>query len=382
MKKVYLGLISLIVAVLVPASVFAYAKSSENAVTISQEQVINDDVYVAAESLTIDGLVNGDVYVAANRVTIRGTVNGDVIAVGRLIEVTGVVGEDLRVAGNTVSVTSAAKIGDSFSAAGSDITLSRDSNVGGAIQVAGAAISLEGTVGRGVVAGGEDLDINATVEGDIHAGTNSLSFGKNADINGKVKYQSAEEAVIADGASFVSEPQRIEINQSNAVGSLFGARIVSAIIGFSMAFVTGIAIILINKRHTRHIGHRIIEKPSQNMAVGLLAVVAGVPLALFLMTTLVGIPLGIITLLLWGIGLYVAKIFAAVAIGDWVLRRGKDKKAEIPSLYQALAVGLGLYFVLSIIPFIGFLVGLAATTAGFGALLTESYRSITHDIKE
>lgn len=382
MKKLYIGLASLIMLMMLPMTAFAYAKSSDNSITIAQDQVINDDVYVAAESLTIDGIVNGDVYAVAGRVTIRGTVNGDVIAAGRLVEVTGVVSDDLRVAGNTISVTSGAKIGDSFSGAGSDIAVSRDSTIGGGVQVAGAAVSLDGSIGRGIVAGGESLNINAPVQGSVNVGTNKLIFGEKADIKGKVKYQSTSPAKIDDNAKFVVEPQQVEMSKPRAAGSLFGARIINAMIGFAMAFVTGLAIILINKRHTRHIANRIIEKPLQIMAIGLLAILAGVPLALFLMTTLVGIPLGVITLLMWGIGLYIAKIFTAVAFGDWVLRRSKNKKAEVPSLYKAVVTGLGIYYVISIIPVIGFLAGVAVTTAGFGALLTEIYRSVnSHNTK-
>ena len=378
MKRLLIGLVATVAVLGLSTSAFALAKASDGQFIVKQDQVIDDDVYVAAENVVIEGIVNGDVYAAGDRVTVRGTVNGDVFAAGSLVEVSGVISDDLRAAAETITINSSAKIGDSLTAGASEVSVSKDSTIGGGVLAGAAFMQIDGTVGRGITIGAERLTVNSRVEGDILADVSDLNFGENADIGGSVKYKSGSEADIDDGAQFAEQPE-LEEKKTKSFGSVFAAHVSANVYSFAAAFVTGVVLVLISKRHVRQISRTIREKLAPTTGYGLLFVFAGIPLAVLMMLTLVGIPLGIITLLLWGISLYLAKIFAGVALGEWIIRRmNSDKKKFVPGLYSSLAVGLGVYYLVMLVPFINFFVGLLFTAAGLGALVLEINNTRKH----
>ena len=88
--------------------------------------------------------------------------------------------------------------------------------------------------------------------------------------------------------------------------------------------------------------------------------------AIIAMLVVIGIPLGFLTLLLFLIALYLARLVTAQAVGGLILRRFSN--GDEPSAYAALAVGLPVYFVLVAIPYLGFLLWLGAIFAGLGAI--------------
>ena len=98
--------------------------------------------------------------------------------------------------------------------------------------------------------------------------------------------------------------------------------------------------------------------------MGLLAVGAVAALAFGLMITLVGLPLGLVTLFFWLIGLYVAQVYAGLYIGREILGRPTDRS----QLLVRLAVGLLAIHIGKSVPYVGHLVTLAVALWGFGAL--------------
>src|SRR5687768_4284776 len=58
-------------------------------VVIGRDEVIDDDLYVAANTVTIDGTVKGDLVAFASQITINGTVMGDVLAAGQGVIING-----------------------------------------------------------------------------------------------------------------------------------------------------------------------------------------------------------------------------------------------------------------------------------------------------
>ena len=378
MKKILALMLAISIVVGVPVSTYALTKASENQYVVKQDEVINDDLFVAAESVTIEGIVNGDVYAVGNRVTVRGTVNGDVIAAASLVEVSGIVRDDLRTAGETVTINSSAKIGDSLTAVGGNINVSSDSAIGGGVQVAGSAVDLSGSIGRGILAGAGNLTINGPVVGDIKADVDKLAFGDKADVKGKINYSSSKEANIDEGANLANAPE-LKKQETDSFAIAFAAKVVGNSYGFAAAFVTGAALILMAKKHVRQIANTINAQKGRTLGFGLLFLLAGIPAIILLAMTFVGLPLALISLALWAIALYVGKLFAAVAVGDMLLRRNNSgEKSYAPNVYGALAIGLAIYYLLTLMPVISFFVSLGATAVGLGGLVIELQRGRQH----
>src|SRR5574338_339728 len=73
-----LALLALLLSFATPAYAFD-GRTGDNMV-IQAGEVIDDDLYVGAQTFTLEGTVNGDLIVGAQTVIINGTVNGDLIA--------------------------------------------------------------------------------------------------------------------------------------------------------------------------------------------------------------------------------------------------------------------------------------------------------------
>lgn len=82
--------------------------------TIAKGQVVNDDLFVSAQTAEIDGIVNGDVFIAAATVRITGTVNGSVHIGGQNVDLEGIVKNNVYIGGQNITITGA-NIGGSSS---------------------------------------------------------------------------------------------------------------------------------------------------------------------------------------------------------------------------------------------------------------------------
>lgn len=56
----------------------AAERRSGDGITINSEEIINDDLYVSGNTITINGTIKGDVLALGNTITINGVVEGDV----------------------------------------------------------------------------------------------------------------------------------------------------------------------------------------------------------------------------------------------------------------------------------------------------------------
>jgi len=145
-------------------------------------------------------------------------------------------------------------------------------------------------------------------------------------------------------------------------------------LGFVLAyFVAGMVVAAIGGRQLRQAGGSLTTEPV-TVAVAALALLVGLPLlTVALMVSVVGIPTGValllvVTPLIW----FVGSVAVAVRIGDWTLLRLRGR-TEASHPLVAAAIGLVVIGVLSIIPFVGFVIGLA----GAGAAFLVAWRAAT-----
>lgn len=98
-------------------------------------------------------------------------------------------------------------------------------------------------------------------------------------------------------------------------------------------------------------------------AFGALTLIAVPALAAAAIFTLIGAPLGLLTLAAWLAGLYVAGILTASLIGRRVLQSNSHRPA------LTLLAGLAILFVLVNVPFLGGIVRLLAILVGLGLIV-------------
>src|SRR5690606_8249322 len=86
---VWLCVFTLLALVVAPAAL-AFESREGRRVVIGADEVVEDDLFVGAETFVLDGRVEGDLFVAGGEIIINGVVEGDLWAVGQLVVIHGV----------------------------------------------------------------------------------------------------------------------------------------------------------------------------------------------------------------------------------------------------------------------------------------------------
>jgi hypothetical protein len=107
------------------------------------------------------------------------------------------------------------------------------------------------------------------------------------------------------------------------------------------------------------------EQPWKSFGVGFVALVVIPVVGIILFSLVLTTPLALILTAAFFILLYWARIFAISRIGEAILRRLR----ATPGRYSAFLLGLILYYLLAIIPVIGWLVVFFVVLFGLGAEL-------------
>lgn len=372
MKKLlsFLAIFLVPIFLLVPTAQARVISADENAVVAAGE-IIDDDLYIAAGNVTVEGTVNGDVYAAGGFVNVKGTINGDVLAAGGMLTISGIVTQDVRAAGGNITLSDG-EVGDSVSIFGGNLMIDENSSVGGGLVIGGGSAMINGSVARGIVGGVGSLTVNGSVGKDIQVGAGQLILDSNADIDGKVTYTSEQEASIAEGASVSGKVKQVLPKSVEGVGQMgrdvsnvaerlnFGFKIWS----YLAALLVGAVLLYFFRKPTQEISQSILEKPLPALGWGLAVLLLG-PLALgLLMATLIGMPLAFILLGIGIVEIYLAKIFVGLLFGKSIFKALDRAKINH---YVQLAVGLAVYYLLTSVIVLGFFVSSATAVFGLGA---------------
>lgn len=343
---------------------------------ISKDEIVSGNLYAAGNTITIDGTVNGDLIAAAQIINVNGRIEGDIIAAAQDIRINGEVGGNIRVAGNSININN--RVARNVNAFGANVILDKNSQIGWDVLAAANNIethgeiigSLSGSAGRALISGKTGKNISLKLaDTETNEG---LIISPEAAIGGGLTYTTNKTAQIPQTATIGGkiEQKFPEVKPDNKLSSLVWPKIYSIF----CAFVIGLILIFLGKNSTLKILDKIQDKPKRVILTGIIIMFAVPPISLFLMFTLIGIPLALILLAIWFIALYVSKIFTALLLGQWILKN-LIKKGETP-LVWSLIVGVILLWLLIALPFIGWIVGLFAIWLGLGgAYLYASNKS-------
>ncbi|MBU0512404.1 MAG: polymer-forming cytoskeletal protein [Chloroflexi bacterium] len=163
-----------------------YAFENDDDGYIAADEVINDDLFISAEDVTIDGSINGNVFIAAQNAVINGNINGNLLINAASATVNGDVDGSIAMAGQILTVNN--NVTGSIYFAGAGLILAPKSHIyrnvfftgysfelqeGAKIEVdfsgSGYQSTLFGIVGRNILIDMGALEINSVVGGDVTA---------------------------------------------------------------------------------------------------------------------------------------------------------------------------------------------------------------------
>lgn len=410
------GLLIVVVAallfILVGPAAFAFEARGGDNVVIPAGEVVDDDLYVAAGTFTLDGEVTGDLVVGGGTITINGKVGGDLMAAGQSVIIAGNVADDARLGG--AAITLIGQVADDLVGAGWSLETRTGSSVGGALVFAGQQALLAGAVTGDVQAAVAGLRLAGSVGGNVDAEVgvpsdispispfmfmpNAPTFPtvpggltiEGAKIGGTLKYTSPQEYQTPEGVKTEYTP-RTEMAVPEAAPKAQPTlvdRLLNLLRNFIALLLVGLLLIWVASRWLQPITEALAAKPLPSLGWGLFVFVAVLVLAplLLILTIALAVFFGWLTLgklsglvLLVGGLAFALAITAFILIVSWLSRIVVSMwlgRLILQRLSPALAahrfwpfvLGLLILAVLMAIPYIGWLIGFLAALFGLGAV--------------
>jgi len=352
------------------SSAFALDARTGDYLSIGSGEIIDEDLFLAGETVTIDGTVNGDLYVAARTIMIRGTVRDSVTVLGNTVTITGPVGHGIHAAVQEMNIEGVVR--------GNVVALGRSISLGGAallegdLIAAGQKIVVSAPLQGYILGAGGIISIGNRVRGDAVFAVRTLTLQEDAVIGGDLIYVSEKEAVIFPGAKIAGRVVHRIPEYRERMKKVFPFIIIAGIVGKIMAFimmaVVGLVFVLLAPRYMFRFSEAIKQHPGSSAAWGallLFAVPVGIVIAF---TTVVGIALAVIVAHAYLVALYLSQVVTALLIGRLLLGI-RDEIAHRGHLFGAFVLGLFLVRLVRFIPGIGIFVWAAAALFGLGAFI-------------
>ena len=373
-RHIWKGLAAILIVtllmILTVVPVMAFDARSGMAVIIADGEVVEDDLYVGAETIIIDGTVNGDLWAAANTITVNGIVNGSVMAAGRIVNINGDVAHAVRAVGETINING--DIGGDLMAGCGRMYIASTTRISGDLVFGVDIARIDGPVEGDMKGSGREVTISNGINGNVELEIESLTILSTANIGGDLNYTCREEADIQSGAQIAGATTHklpeVRKDWAEVFPFILFFGVLAKVLNFLMALVTGVVIIFLAPKRLMSIADAIGSKPGSSAGWGALIVFVTPIAALLVCLTIIGIPVGLIALVLYGIALYVAQIPVGLLIGRLII--GRFRVVEDKAIMVgALALGLAILKLLSLIPYFGFVVGLTVVIFGLGAIV-------------
>lgn len=374
-------LVALAVMILQPApAAHALERRSGESIIVRAGETVPDNLAVAGRLLRIDGTVLGDVYAFAQHVTVTGVIEGDLIVAAQQVFVDGQVLGDVRAIGATVQVNGA--VAQNVTAAAQLAGLGPGGRIGGSWIGGGETLSLAGDIGGSVAGGGESVLLQGRVGRGVELALDTMSFGPQARIGGDLVYHADSEIPIPPGivsGRIRYEPLEHERREASRQASRETSRFLSALGSFlSLMWLVGSAIIglIVLRVFPRFVARFLAaleREPVPSFVVGLVALVATLPIAILVGMTIIGLPASALLAGGFFAGIYGGWLLLAVAVGSilvGLVRRGRTRH-----LAWSFLLGLLVLHLVTHIPVVGWLVAFLASAIGLGGLLIALYRA-------
>lgn len=380
MKKIIFALSVFIFAFLLLFPSVASAKvitMKKGTVVIDKEEVVNDDLFVGAQTVEIYGTVNGDVYAGAETVRVDGNINGDLFVGAGTVSLSGTVKEDVYIGTGNATVSNAT-IGDSLLVGAGNVSIDKNSSIGGSLLAGSGSISVYAPVKRNVFAGAGTVDLNSVVGGEVRLGARNVIIGPDTKIAKDLYYAVAKdqnEIRISDSATVSGKIQKFEYKmaeRTKLAPTKIGLTGASKTIGIFLQLMTLIGAIIVGVLCLRFFEKVFSSSANfvsgsffKSLGVGLIISLLTIPVLIILVLTGVGIPLAGILFLIFILNLYLSKIVVGLSLGYLLTEKFGWKKL---SKYAVLSLGLVTIYILFALPIIGLFTKLIVTWAGLGSL--------------
>jgi hypothetical protein len=316
------------------------------------------DVVGAGTRVEISAAVPGDVMMVGQDVTFTGSAGGSVLAAGGSQTIGGVVTGNVRSAGGAVVLTG--EVERNVTLVGADVLLDREAEVALNAYLVGGRVELQGTVRGHLRVAAREVILDGPVTGNVDITASTLTVGPSTRIQGDLTYRVREGAASVDPAALVAG-ETVAVSVPGPSTTFQVVTSLGRVAGFLLAGVVLLLVVPPVAGTAVDLDHH----PAAAVGLGLLWLVALPVLTFAAAVTVIGIPLAIISAVLYVVALYVAPVVPGLWLGTSLLDR---PGAEPTHPARAFLLGGFLLGVAMLLPWVGFPIRLVAMAAGFGAV--------------
>jgi cytoskeletal protein CcmA (bactofilin family) len=342
----------------------------QGGITVAAGETVNDTLVVFGNSVTINGTVTGDLIVFARQINVQGTVQGNIVIFGQKIDVSGTVEGDVFEFGQTIQADG--KVGKNLWAFASSITLGKNIQLNNDATLFSAEAYINGDVGRDATVFSGTLDVGSKLGRDLRFRGTQLMVHPSCTI-GRNLYSKTHtvQGLQIDPSATIGGKKMVEFEKPKPNRYLTAGFYVRQFLRIAAAFLLGFIVCWIFPSISR-ISISTARTLLISGGIGFLSAVAIPVAAIILAITLIGLPIGLVAIMLWLLGLYMAKIVVARCIGAALL--GKESQG-LKSTALSLLIGLVIVVVAVNLPYIGGVLNFVLMLIGLGALAKTLYRA-------
>ena len=246
--------------------------------------------------------------------------------------------------------------------AGLDITFESDSVINRDAYIAGNSVKLNTTIKRDLRIGASTVDLsNAKIGEDAYIDAEKIIVNENTVIEGTLDYPENITIVDLEKAKISNvKMHAVEVEKEVSIYD----KLSSSIISFIAKYILLILILIIIPAVKEKLENTNLEASSifKNIGIGFTLLIMVPILAIFGMITVVLLPVGLISLVLYVIAIYLAYIFVSYVVGNLI----STKLFNRENIYLSAFIGLLVCKFVSLIPGIGGLVIFLSLLFGIG----------------
>ncbi|MFC1749783.1 hypothetical protein ACFL2V_13360 [Pseudomonadota bacterium] len=320
-------------------------------------------VFKTGENISSTDVIDGNAYFAGGDVDIQGKILGDLL----------VAGGDVDIMGSNAAIT-----GDLI-VAGGDITV--DATISDDVLITGGNITFMGSTGGDLRIFGGNININGEVGGEVVVMGGQARYGKDTIVHGDILSKSGagfvdpeakflgDSSIDYDGEALADGSSRFEFKKEKIQPVLDAAYWTGKVIALlGLLIVAGLVFGLFPKYTNKGVALALKKGEAwKSIGLGLILLIVTPILAIISMVTIVGVYLGFVLIFSYILMLLFSIVLAGVLFGGIIQQMArKGKKVELKWGY--LILGVVLLHILSMIPMIGWVIGLVFLVFTMGTM--------------
>jgi len=334
-----------------------------NVYRVAAGQTVANEQWIAAGAAEAEGTFKNDLFISSGgQLALDGSYEGNIWgASGGGATLGGRCGRNVRLAGKSVHIDG--PVGGNVMAMAETIIATTNAVIGGHARLIGTSIIFEGDIQGDVsISAARVATLGGSIGGNAKVVAPDILFSRGTHIAGDFSYTANKELIPVEGV-VAGKLERV-VPQSPPLFSV--NRLTSRAMWFLAAFMAGVPFIALFPMTTAMASQLVRKSPWKCLLVGFLASVALPIFGIMCASSIIGVPLGVLTLAWWGVMFYLSRIIMGLVLGTLILR---TVGTSIGRVLLAMTLGLAIIYLATMVPSIGVPFHLAVVWMGMGALI-------------